>query len=112
MLVVARFRVEEGKAPEFVEQADAALAALAARPGYRSGDLGRATDDRTLWALVTRWDGVGDYRRALSAYDVRVSAVPLLSAAVDEPSAYEIIVGEGAATPNTEKSRGAESPGG
>ena len=112
MLVVARFRVEEGEAPAFVEHAGAALAALAARPGYRSGDLGRATDDRTLWALVTRWDGVGDYRRALSAYDVRVGAVPLLSAAIDEPSAYEVVIGEGAATPNTEKPRGAEPPHG
>ena len=110
MLVVVRFRVEEGEAPVFVERARAAMAALAARPGYRSGDLGRATDDRTLWALVTRWDGVGDYRRALSAYDVRAGALPLLSAAVDEPSAYEILIGEGAATPNTEKPRGAEQP--
>lgn len=112
MLVVARFRLEEGEAPAFVEQARAALAALAARPGYRSGDLGRATDDRTLWALVTRWDGVGDYRRALSAYDVRVEALPLLSAAMDEPSAYEVVIGEGATTPNTEKPRGAEQPHG
>jgi hypothetical protein len=34
---------------------------------------------------------VGSYRRALSAYDVKVTAVPLLSQAIDEPSAYELV---------------------
>ena len=37
------------------------------------------------------WDGVGAYRRALSSFDVKVNAVPLLSAAIDEPSAYELV---------------------
>ena len=35
---------------------------------------------------------VGAYRRALSSYDVKVGAVPLLSRALDEPSAYEAVV--------------------
>ena len=34
--------------------------------------------------------------RALSAYDVKVGAVPLLSLAIDEPSAYEVVVAAGA----------------
>ena len=37
------------------------------------------------------WEDVGAYRRALSSYDVKVTAVPLLSRAVDEPSAYEVV---------------------
>jgi hypothetical protein len=37
-----------------------------------------------------RWRDVGSYRRALSSYDVKVTAVPLLSRALDEPSAYEL----------------------
>jgi hypothetical protein len=41
--------------------------------------------------LTTRWEHVGAYRRALSAYDVKLNAVPLLSRAVDEPSAYEVV---------------------
>jgi len=32
---------------------------------------------------------VGSYRRALSPYDVKMAAVPLLSEAIDEPTAYE-----------------------
>ena len=37
---------------------------------------------------ATRWKDVGSYRRALSSYDVKMAAVPTLSRAVDEPSAY------------------------
>ena len=44
--------------------------------------------------MVTRWKDVGSYRRALSSYDVKVGAVPLLSRAIDEPSAYESLDGE------------------
>jgi hypothetical protein len=39
--------------------------------------------------LTTRWHGAGSYRRALSAYDVKLTAVPVLGRALDEPSAYE-----------------------
>ena len=48
-------------------------------------------DDPELWVLTTRWQNVGSYRRALSAYDVKLTAVPLLSRAIDEPSAYEVV---------------------
>ena len=64
---------------------------LAERPGYVDGRVGRNLDDPTLWVLTTRWDDVGAYRRALSSYDVKLQAVPLLSRAVDEPSAYEVV---------------------
>ena len=39
--------------------------------------------------LVTRWANVGSYRRALQGYEAKVVVVPLLSEALDEPSAYE-----------------------
>jgi hypothetical protein len=95
VLVVTRYVVAAGDAAGFLARASAALRALAARPGWRSGRIGRATDDGSLWVLSTEWDSVGAYRRALSAYDVKVEAVPLLSEAVDEVSAYEVLVAEG-----------------
>jgi hypothetical protein len=49
---------------------------------------------------------VGAYRRALSSYEVKMTVVPLLSRALDEPSAFEIIVGEGATPPNEARPRG------
>lgn len=96
MIVVNRFRVEQD--PEaFRADAAAALDALAARPGYVAGRIGRNVDDPSLWLVTTWWENVGSYRRALSAYDVKLTAVPLLSKAIDEPSAYEDAgTGEGA----------------
>ncbi|CAN5891050.1 hypothetical protein BH20ACT6_BH20ACT6_09680 [soil metagenome] len=88
MLVVTRHRVPSDGADAFVAGARAALAVLAARPGWVDGAVGRNVDDPDLWVLSTRWADVGSYRRALSAYEVKVAAVPLLSTALDEPSAY------------------------
>jgi Antibiotic biosynthesis monooxygenase len=96
VLVVNRFRVEGGDAPSFAEDLANAHALLAAKPGYVAGAVGRNLDDPALWVLETRWANVGSYRRALSAYDVKLGAVPLLSRAIDEPSAYELL-GEGGA---------------
>ena len=51
--------------------------------------LERNLDEPDLWVLVTHWQNVGSYRRALQGYESKVVVVPLLSEAVDEPSAYE-----------------------
>lgn len=94
MLVVNRFRVPVEEAGAFRADLESALEVLAARAGFADGRAGRNVDDPSLWALVTRWQDVGSYRRALSSYDVKVGAVPLLSRAIDEPSAYELLDGE------------------
>ncbi len=94
MIVVNRFRASAAE-PEAVQTLSTglrrALEALAARPGHVSGTIGRNVDDPDLWLLTTTWQNVGSYRRALSSYDVKLTAVPLLSQALDEPSAYEIV---------------------
>lgn len=89
MLVVNRFRVPESEAATFRVDVENARSALADRPGYLAGTIGRNLDDPTLWVLTTTWEHVGAYRRALSSYDVKMYAVPLLGRALDEPSAYE-----------------------
>lgn len=91
MLVVNRFRVAEAEAETFRADVAEALAALAERPGYLHGSIGRNVDDPTLWALVTTWENVGAYRRALSSYDVKLRAVALLGRAIEEPSAFEVV---------------------
>jgi quinol monooxygenase YgiN len=91
VIVVSRFRVPAEDGQAFRAEVHEALSALAARPGYVDGRVGRNVDDPSLWVLATTWANVGSYRRALSAYDVKVSAVPLLSRAIDEPSAYELV---------------------
>jgi hypothetical protein len=92
---------------EFRAGLEAAHALLAAQPGYVDGTIGRNVDDSELWVLATRWENVGAYRRALSSYDVKVGAVPLLSRALDEPSAYEVV--EPGAGLNEPSSRGSST---
>lgn len=95
MIVVNRFRVLDDEAAAFAEAAQLARVTLAARPGHLASRLGRNLDDPELWTLVTEWADVGSYRRALSWYEVKVAAVPLLGRALDEPSAYEELDAEG-----------------
>lgn len=94
MIVVSRFRVPECDAGEFRAAVAQAHAALAACPGYAGGTVGRNVDDPALWVLTTTWENVGSYRRALSSYDVKLRAVAVLSRALDEPSAYEVVTGD------------------
>ncbi|MCH1868463.1 antibiotic biosynthesis monooxygenase family protein [Nocardioides sp. CFH 31398] len=106
MLVVTRFRVADADVPAFRADVEAAHALLAARPGYVGGEVGRNVDEPDLWVLSTRWVHVGAYRRALSSYDVKLGAVPLLSRALDEPSAYEVLEPGGAGNDHGARSLG------
>jgi quinol monooxygenase YgiN len=89
VIVVNRFRVPEAEQPTFRDDLERARQALAVQRGFVRAGIGRNVDDPELWVLTTVWEGPGAYRRALSAYDVKLSAVPTLSRALDEPSAYE-----------------------
>lgn len=75
----------------WLPSARAAIAPLLAQAGCRGGDICAAIDDPTLMAVITRWDGVGAYRRAFSAFEVKAVSIPFLSTAIDEPSAYEVL---------------------
>ncbi len=86
-----RFRVDAGAAEAFRVDLAIAHEALAACAGYVGGEVGRNVDDPALWVLTTRWANVGSYRRALSSYDVKLRAVMVLSRAIEEPSAYELV---------------------
>ena len=88
MFAVTRFRATGDDADALAAAVAPLLAALGARPGFLGGELGQAADAPELWALVTRWDGVGAYRRALSAAEVKITGAPVWVHAVDEPGAY------------------------
>ena len=88
MFAVTRFRATGDDAAALAAAVEPLLGALGARPGFRDGELGRSADDPELWALVTRWDGVGSYRRALSNAEVKISGAPVWVHALDEPGAY------------------------
>lgn len=103
MIVVSRFRVSAEESGQFRVDLQKALDTLAERPGHLGGTIGRNLDDPILWVLATTWEHVGAYRRALSSYDVKLHAVPLLGRALDEPSAYEVV--EPGTVLNVESSR-------
>jgi heme-degrading monooxygenase HmoA len=88
VFAVTRLRAHGQDGEALAGAVAALLGALSARPGFRDGELGRSADDPDLWALVTRWDGVGSYRRALSAAEVKITGAPVWVHAVDEPSVY------------------------
>jgi len=91
LVVNARFVVPRADADAFSEEMQAVANLLAGLPGCSAIELGRAVDDPTLWTLTSSWRSVGDYRRALSSYEVKLRAVPMLSTAIDEPTAFEVL---------------------
>ncbi len=101
LVVITRHRVPTQEQETFLPAARAAIAVLAEQTGFLDGSVGQATDEEGLFVLTTRWVGVGAYRRALSSFDVKMTAIPLLSTAVDEPSAFEVVHHR---TPDTQSS--------
>lgn len=92
MLALFRARVPPEQRELFVAQAGDVLTGLADRPGFRRGRVGRGFDDEGDWVLHTEWESVGAYRRALSAYDVKVALAALMTFVVSEPSAFEVLI--------------------
>lgn len=88
-VVVLRFEVDDQAA--FMSAAREAIDVLGGRPGLVELALGRAIDDPRIFILTTRWADVGSYRRALSSGEVKLRAVPFLSTAIDEPTAFEVL---------------------
>jgi len=68
-----------------------AVTLLATKEGFVDARVSRAIDDGALVTLELSWDTVGSYRRALSSYDVKVQVVPIMSQALDEPTAFEVL---------------------
>ena len=90
MIAIARFEVPLAESAAFAIDAKTAYEALASCAGFIDGEYGQNLDESTLWAIVTRWENVGSYRRALSAMRTKLEAIPLLARAIDEPGAYEL----------------------
>ncbi len=89
MISIARFEVPLAESAAFAIDAKTAYEALASCAGFIDGEYGQNLDQSTLWTIVTRWENVGSYRRALSAMRTKLEAIPLLARAIDEPGAYE-----------------------
>ncbi|HEV2885764.1 MAG TPA: antibiotic biosynthesis monooxygenase family protein [Jatrophihabitans sp.] len=91
MIALLQFR-PDGATGRFQSEAEQALRLLAERPGFLRGAVGRSTDDAGSWLLLTEWESVGAYRRGLGDYQVKLLATPLLAQALDQPSAFEVLL--------------------
>lgn len=91
VLVVSRYRVESERA-QWLAQMRQALAILGESAGFLRGQIAQATDDADLLVVSTSWESVGAYRKALGRFEVKAQVIPLLSLALDEPSAFEAVV--------------------
>lgn len=81
-----RFRPDDAVA--FRPRAEAVADFWRAAPGCQACDLVQNVDDEGLWALVSRWDDVGSYRRSFAGFEAKVLLTPLLAEALDEPTAF------------------------
>ena len=88
MFALTRLRAPDADVPALLTDASTLLDLLRRRPGFRDGAVGWAADEPGLLALWTAWDGVGSYRRALSAAEVKIAGAPVWVHAVDEPGVY------------------------
>ena len=86
-MAISRFRVP-GDASGFRVGAEAVVTRFAASPGCLDAQLVQNLDEPELWAIVSRWADVGSYRRAFNGTEAKLVLIPLLSLAIDEPSAY------------------------
>lgn len=85
LLAISRFQ----DAPSsFASEAEAAAEFWRTRPGCLGVDVVQNLDDQDLWAIVSRWESVGAYRRSFNGFDAKMILTPVLSRAIDEPSAY------------------------
>jgi len=90
MLLVVPFSAD-GDPTALLAEVDAALAALATRPGWVRGRLGRAVDDPDRWVLTCEWTDIGSGRRGLTAGMIREAIMPLMNRLPDTECTYEIV---------------------
>lgn len=87
-MAISRFRVPDERQAQFRGEAEAVVAQFAGSTGCEGAELVQNLDDPQLWAVISRWAQVGDYRRAFNGTAAKMVLIPLLSLAIDEPSAY------------------------
>ncbi|MEO7588266.1 MAG: antibiotic biosynthesis monooxygenase family protein [Arachnia sp.] len=85
MLAISRF---QDVWPGFPADAEGVADFWRGRPGCLGVDVVRNLDDQDLWAIVSRWENVGAYRRSFNGFDAKMILTPVLGRAIDEPSAY------------------------
>ena len=91
MDMVLRFAIQES-VEQWVGSAEKVLELFQTQPGFQSAKVCMAIDDDTTGLIFLHFDSIGNYRRALSNYSIKLEATRFLSQAIDESSAFEVLV--------------------
>lgn len=95
MLAVNRLLGYDSPDEQITSELGVLIDLLATLPGFRHARAGRCIDDPDVWLLLSEWESVGTYRRAMSSHAVKASGYPVFVRMVDEPGAYEVILSSG-----------------
>lgn len=95
MLAVNRLLGYDSPDEQVTSELAVLIEVLATLPGCRYARAGRCIDDPGVWLLLSEWESVGTYRRAMSSHAVKASGYPVFVRMVDEPGAYEAILSSG-----------------
>lgn len=95
MLAVNRLRDLGSPDEQVTAELSDLIDVLATQPGFRYARAGRCLDEPDVWILLSEWNSVGTYRRAMSSYAVKTSGYPVFIRILDEPGAYEVVLSTG-----------------
>jgi len=65
---------------------------LRSRVGCLGVEVLQSVDSVEQMLITTRWQDMGSYRKAMSAYEVKEKVIPFLSRARDDDSTFEVLV--------------------
>ena len=88
LIVVSKLTASE---PDFTDRIKECIAILSKLVGCINIELGRSLDSETEYLLVSRWENVGKYRKALGNFDVKSIVIPFISLCSTDSMTAEII---------------------
>ncbi|MDQ3732768.1 MAG: antibiotic biosynthesis monooxygenase [Actinomycetota bacterium] len=95
MLAVNRLRAFGDADEQVLDELAVLIDVLAGMPGFRSARAGCCIDEPGVWLMLSEWESVGTYRRAMSSHAVKATGYPVFVRIVDEPGAYEVLLSTG-----------------
>ena len=68
------------------------LGVLQSSTGFESLQLLHSPDEVNHYSVISRWENVGSYRRAVSSTAAKLVVWPFLSTMIDQPSTFETLL--------------------
>jgi len=95
VLAVNRLRADGDAEEQITGELAVLIDVFMTLSGFLWARAGRCLDEPDVWILLTEWESVGTYRRALSSHAVKTTGYPVFVRIVDEPGAYDVLLAVG-----------------